>query len=152
MARHLIQIIILGTQAVGKAFAKALRQEIQASQEAAKRAGGGQKGTQRAEANARAGNIYDNTFQFNHTKFTSEISFTGITLEEAQQILNISKLDPEEAQEKFEHLYNMNDKAKGGSFYLQSKVFRAKERIDQEFKDNQNQQSKTETKDKTSGE
>lgn len=27
----------------------------------------------------------------------------------------------------------MNDKAKGGSFYLQSKVFRAKERIDQEL-------------------
>lgn len=42
----------------------------------------------------------------------------------------------------------MNDKAKGGSFYLQSKIFRAKERIDQEFKDNQNQQTKTETKDK----
>lgn len=55
MAKHLIQIIILGTQAVGKAFAKALRQEIQASQEAAKRAGGGQHGNQRAAANARTG-------------------------------------------------------------------------------------------------
>lgn len=55
MAKHLIQIIILGTQAVGKAFAKALRQEIQASQEAAKRAGGGQHGAQRAAANARTG-------------------------------------------------------------------------------------------------
>jgi mitochondrial import inner membrane translocase subunit TIM16 len=28
----------------------------------------------------------------------------------------------------------MNDKAKGGSFYLQSKVFRAKERLDEELK------------------
>lgn len=28
----------------------------------------------------------------------------------------------------------MNDKSKGGSFYLQSKVFRAKERIDYEIK------------------
>lgn len=27
----------------------------------------------------------------------------------------------------------MNDKTKGGSFYLQSKVFRAKERIDEEL-------------------
>ena len=58
MAKHLIQIIILGTQAVGKAFAKALRQEIQASQEAAKRAGGGQHGAQRAAANARTGTQY----------------------------------------------------------------------------------------------
>lgn len=55
MAKHLIQIIILGSQAVGKAFAKALRQEIQASQEAAKRAGGGERGNQRAAANARTG-------------------------------------------------------------------------------------------------
>lgn len=87
-----------------------------------------------------------------YTIFTSQISITGITLEEAQQILNISKLDAAEAQKSFEHLFNMNDKVKGGSFYLQSKVFRAKERIDQEFKDSQDQQTKTETKDKTSGE
>lgn len=67
MAKHLIQIIILGTQAVGKAFAKALRQEIQASQEAAKRAGGGQRGNQRAEANARTGkqNIANSNAFFN---------------------------------------------------------------------------------------
>lgn len=58
MAKHLIQIIILGTQAVGKAFTKALRQEIQASQEAAKRAGGGQHGAHRAAANARTGMQY----------------------------------------------------------------------------------------------
>lgn len=87
-----------------------------------------------------------------YTKLKSKISIIGITLEEAQQILNISKLDATEAQEKFEHLFNMNDKLKGGSFYLQSKVYRAKERIDQEFKDSQDQQTKTETKEKASGE
>lgn len=76
-----------------------------------------------------------------------------MTLEEAQQILHLSKLDAKEAQEKFEHLFNMNEKSKGGSFYLQSKVFRAKERIDHEFQDVIKQQTKhTETKDKTSGE
>lgn len=57
-----------------------------------------------------------------------------MTLEEAQQILNISKLEPEEIQKHYEHLFQVNDKSKGGSFYLQSKVFRAKERIDQELK------------------
>lgn len=84
-------------------------------------------------------------------------SLTGITLEEAQQILNVSKLDPEEVQKQYEHLFNMNDKAKGGSFYLQSKVFRAKERIDHELQDamkreNDKQKNKTEDKSKTSGE
>lgn len=114
MAKYLVQIIILGGQAVGRAFAKALKQEIQASQEAAKRAGGGQQGQNRAAANAR----------------------TGMTLEEAKQILNIEEMKPEEIQKKFEHLFAMNEKAKGGSFYLQSKVFRAKERIDQELTEN----------------
>lgn len=50
------------------------------------------------------------------------------------QILNVEKLDSEQVQKSYEHLFAVNDKAKGGSFYIQSKVFRAKERIDQEFK------------------
>lgn len=59
---------------------------------------------------------------------------SGITLEEAQEILNISKLDPELAQKNYDYLFSINDKSKGGSFYLQSKIFRAKERIDEELK------------------
>lgn len=55
MAKYLAQIIVLGTQAVGKAFARALKQEYAASQEAAKRAGGGKQGNERAEANAKSG-------------------------------------------------------------------------------------------------
>lgn len=114
MAKYIAQIIVLGTQIVGRAFARALKQEIAASQEAAKRAGGGQQGQNRVAANLKA----------------------GMTLEEAQQILNVTKLDPEEILKSYEHLFQMNDKAKGGSFYLQSKVFRAKERIDHELKQN----------------
>lgn len=72
------------------------------------------------------------------------------------QILNVDKLDPKEVQKKYEHLFNINEKSKGGTFYLQSKVFRAKERIDYELKDVQKKQnqseSKTQTKDKTSAE
>ena len=55
MAKYLAQIIVLGGQAVGRAFARALKQEYKLSQEAAKRAGGGEKGNQRAAANARSG-------------------------------------------------------------------------------------------------
>lgn len=112
MAKYIAQIIVLGAQVVGRAFARALKQEIAASQEAAKRAGGGQEGTRRAAANAA----------------------TGLTLEEAMQILNLDKLEPEKIKKNYEHLFTANDKAKGGSFYLQSKIVRAKERIDAEFK------------------
>ncbi|CAH0678057.1 unnamed protein product [Spodoptera exigua] len=112
MAKYIAQIIVLGAQVVGRAFARALKQEIAASQEAAKRAGGGAEGTRRAAANAS----------------------TGLTLEEAMQILNIDKLDKEKINKNYEHLFQANEKAKGGSFYLQSKIVRAKERIDAEFK------------------
>lgn len=62
--------------------------------------------------------------------------FSGISLEEAKQILNIDDLnDLEKINRNYDHLFNVNDKSKGGSFYLQSKVFRAKERIDQELTD-----------------
>ncbi|KAG4072214.1 hypothetical protein HA402_007624 [Bradysia odoriphaga] len=116
MAKYLAQIIVLGGQAVARAFGRALKQEYAASQEAAKRAGGGQQGNQRAAANARS----------------------GITLDEAQQILNLNDLnDVEQVNKNYEHLFNVNDKSKGGSFYLQSKVFRAKERIDQELAERQ---------------
>lgn len=56
MAKHLIQIIILGSQAVGKAFARAVRQEYQASQEAAKR-GSGSRNKDHAAANAQTGKL-----------------------------------------------------------------------------------------------
>ncbi|XP_047035006.1 mitochondrial import inner membrane translocase subunit Tim16 [Helicoverpa zea] len=112
MAKYIAQIIVLGAQVVGRAFARALKQEIAASQEAAKRAGGGAEGTRRAAANAS----------------------TGLTLEEAMQILNLDKLEKDKIIRNYEHLFQVNDKAKGGSFYLQSKIVRAKERIDEEFK------------------
>ncbi|KAH0555119.1 mitochondrial import inner membrane translocase subunit Tim16-like [Cotesia glomerata] len=115
MAKYLVQIIVLGTQVVGKAFARALRQEIAASQEAARRAGGGSKGAQSAAASAR----------------------TGMSLEEAKEILNIKNLkDPDQLEaieSNFKRFFEANDRKNGGSFYLQSKVVRAKERLDEEL-------------------
>ena len=72
-----------------------------------------------------------------------------MTLEEAKQILNVDNLDPEQIQKNYEHLFKINDKAKGGSFYLQSKVFRAKERIDQELKLESTKQGAQKNKDAT---
>ncbi|KAL6262819.1 hypothetical protein P5V15_005609 [Pogonomyrmex californicus] len=121
MAKYLIQIIVMGTQVVGKAFARALRQEIAASQEAARRAGGGKQGAQHVAANTK----------------------TGLTLDEALRILNVERPDQTELIERnYKYLMEANDRLKSGSFYLQSKVVRAKERIDEELK---NQKGTTST-------
>lgn len=51
MAKYLAQIILMGGQVIGRAFARALKQEFAASQAAANRAGGGKSGASRVEAN-----------------------------------------------------------------------------------------------------
>lgn len=118
MAKHLVQLIIAGAQVVGKAFSAAVRQEIRMSQEAAKA---------RSSANA--------------TASAAETMRMGLTLDEAKQILNVENLkDVEAINKSYEHLFAVNEKAKGGSFYIQSKVVRAKERIDQELRLEQNVQ------------
>lgn len=40
----------------------------------------------------------------------------------------------EEVMERFKRLFDVNDPKKGGSFYLQSKVLRARERIESEIR------------------
>jgi len=118
MAKHLVQLIIAGAQVVGKAFSSAVRQEIRMSQEAAK---------------ARSG--------ANATASAAETMRMGMALDEAKQILNVDDIrDPEALNKSYEHLFSVNEKAKGGSFYIQSKVVRAKERIDQELRLEQNVQ------------
>lgn len=111
MAKHLIHAAVAAAQVVGRAFVKAVRQEIAASQAAAARAGGGKSGAEHSATNAKL----------------------GMTLNEAKQILNVKELTPEDIQKNFEYLFKINDKAQGGSLYLQSKVYRAKERIDSEL-------------------
>jgi import inner membrane translocase subunit TIM16 len=62
-----------------------------------------------------------------------------LTLQEACQILNVSppkagQTDVTRIHEQFKRLFDMNDPKKGGSFYLQSKVLRARERIEMEVR------------------
>ncbi|XP_067859679.1 mitochondrial import inner membrane translocase subunit tim16 [Heptranchias perlo] len=109
MAKYLAQIIIVGAQVVGRAFARAVRQEYAASRAA-------------AEARGRAGR-----------QSAAASSISGMSLQEAQQILNVGKLRSEDIQQNYEHLFKVNDKSVGGSFYLQSKVVRAKERLEEEL-------------------
>ncbi|XP_067944110.1 mitochondrial import inner membrane translocase subunit Tim16-like [Watersipora subatra] len=116
MAKQLIQILVQGATVVGRAFTQALRQEIKYSQEAAKRSGGGEQGRKSAQSDL----------------------YHGMSLQEAKQILNVEDItDHEFIQKNYDHLFKVNDRKGGGSFYLQSKVYRAKERIDMELLERQ---------------
>lgn len=111
MAKYIAQLIVAGTQVVGRAFARAIKQEIEASQQAAQRLGNSRsEGKTRSE---RVANIK-----------------MGISLEEAKQILNVKELTKEEIEDNYQHLFKANEKT---SLYLQSKVVRAKERLDHEL-------------------
>ncbi|CAL8120055.1 unnamed protein product [Orchesella dallaii] len=69
------------------------------------------------------------------SKTAAENMRLGLSVEEGHQILNISpESSVEEVHKQNEHLFEINDKAKGGSSYIQSKVDRAKERLDQDLK------------------
>ncbi|CAG8821570.1 8075_t:CDS:2, partial [Racocetra persica] len=104
------------TQIVGKAFIEAFKQ---ASANAGRNGGSSFRG---ADALTRQ---------------------TGMTLEEACQILNIKKdtLDPAQVTKNYDHLFKSNDTSVGGSFYIQSKVVRAKERIELELSSNSSNES-----------
>merc|ERR1712024_329329 len=63
------------------------------------------------------------------TASAAESLRAGMTLEEAKDILNITDADIfganfEKLHTNYEHLFQVNEKSKGGSFYIQSKVVR----------------------------
>jgi len=59
-------------------------------------------------------------------------------MDEACSILNVGpgkmgNIEMEAVTERFKRLFDLNDPKKGGSFYLQSKILRARERIEREI-------------------
>ncbi len=63
---------------------------------------------------------------------------SGMTLDEACKILNVKppaggQANVEELLERYKRLFDANNPEKGGSFYLQSKIVRAKERFEREI-------------------
>jgi import inner membrane translocase subunit TIM16 len=110
MAHRIItQAAVTGARILGTAFKEAYKQASASQKYAA--------------AAARSGK---------HNPLTHGAS--GLTLEEACKILNVSppkqgKVDMEAVMEKFKKMFDANDPKKGGSFYLQSKILRARERI-----------------------
>mmetsp|Transcript_14680 Transcript_14680/g.18598 ORF Transcript_14680/g.18598 Transcript_14680/m.18598 type:complete len:136 (-) Transcript_14680:384-791(-) len=61
-----------------------------------------------------------------------------MALDEAMLILNLESktdLDPKKIQQQYDRYFQANAVEKGGSFYLQSKIYRAKEMLDEYIKE-----------------
>jgi import inner membrane translocase subunit TIM16 len=112
--RYVTQVVLVGTRVLGRAFAEAYKQASASSQ------------YQRAQAK-NGGSSSGGGVNLN----------TGMTLEEACKILNVKppqggKANMEEVMDRFKRLFDSNEPKNGGSFYLQSKILRARERIEAE--------------------
>ncbi|KAK8228499.1 cochaperone Pam16 [Phyllosticta paracitricarpa] len=111
--RIITQVLVTGGRVFGRAFTEAWKQAA-ASQKY-------------AQANSKNPNAAKN------------FSASGLTLDEACRILNVSppkggQTDMEQVLERFKKLFDLNDPKRGGSFYLQSKILRARERIEMEVR------------------
>lgn len=112
--RIITQAIITGGRVFGRAFGEAYRhaQQSSAYQRAQAKAGGSAGGMGGAGS---------------------------MTTQEACQILNVKEPSPtaeslEEVHSRFKRLFDANDPEKGGSFYLQSKILRARERLEADLR------------------
>ncbi|KAF2115743.1 Pam16-domain-containing protein [Lophiotrema nucula] len=112
MAHRIItQVVFSGARIIGRAVAESYRQAAASQKYAA--------ATQKTGGGA----------------FAS----SNITMEEACKILNVGpsrmgQIDMEHVTERFKRMFDLNEPSKGGSFYLQSKILRARERIEREVR------------------
>ena len=109
-------MVITGGRVLGRAFSEAWRQ-ASASQQYAKQAGSP-----------------------TNPSIANNLASSGLTLDEACKILNVKppqggRTDMENLIGSFKKLFDSNDPSKGGSFYLQSKILRARERIELEVRE-----------------
>ncbi|KAH6678489.1 mitochondrial import inner membrane translocase subunit tim-16 [Halenospora varia] len=112
--RAIIQVVLTGGRVLGRAFTEAYKQASASSQ-------------------------YAKSQSKNNPGQANTFASHGLTLEEACKILNVKppqngKANMEDVMERFKRLFDVNDPKKGGSFYLQSKVLRARERIESEVR------------------
>ncbi|KAL7561924.1 hypothetical protein ACA910_022484 [Epithemia clementina (nom. ined.)] len=103
---------------------------------------------QQALHNARKAGMDANT-----AAAASSILRRTISKQEALQILNISEAEAsmEAVQKQYEKYMASNDVSKGGSFYLQSKVYRAKEMLEDYLKEQEEMKDSSSSSSSDSG-
>lgn len=110
MFKSLPRVIYHATKVLLKAIRRSIVEEIEISKEAAK-------------------------IRYSDPKLSikNKLDVQNMDLEEAKMILNVEKICQGEIEQKFKLLFEANSKNLSGSFYLQSKVYRAKQRLDSEL-------------------
>mmetsp|Transcript_29188 Transcript_29188/g.42829 ORF Transcript_29188/g.42829 Transcript_29188/m.42829 type:complete len:125 (-) Transcript_29188:295-669(-) len=77
-------------------------------------------------------------------KASAAVSKSKISLDEALMIMNLkdsgSKVTADAVQKQYDRYFEANAVEKGGSFYLQSKVYRAKEMLDDYVKEQEEEE------------
>ncbi|KAJ8921681.1 hypothetical protein NQ315_010590 [Exocentrus adspersus] len=112
MVKTLPKVIYYATKIFVKSVCKSILEEIESSREAARIR-------------------YNKENQFENV---ANNNLKQMSLSEAMRILNVEKLNEEEATKQYKRLFQANKMAQNGSFYLLSKIVRAKERIDAELR------------------
>jgi import inner membrane translocase subunit TIM16 len=116
--RIITTLVLTGSRVFGRAFAEAYKQ-------------------------ASASSKYASEMKKGNVTGASTYASSGLTLDEACKILNVKppqaaaggEAQLESVMERFKKLFDINDPEKGGSFYLQSKILRARERIEMELRE-----------------
>ncbi|RCI17119.1 hypothetical protein L249_2597 [Ophiocordyceps polyrhachis-furcata BCC 54312] len=121
--RFIITAFITGSRILGRSFMAAYKQAQAASQ------------YQRAQS--KMGGASSSSSSSSSSSAHASLS-SGMTLDEACRILNVKppaggRANAEEVLDRYKHLFDANEPQKGGSFYLQSKIVRAKERFEREL-------------------
>lgn len=112
--RFVVTAFLTGSRILGRSFMAAYKQAQAASQYQRAQAKAGGSASGRASLSS------------------------GMTLDEACKILNVKppaggQAPVEEVMERYKRLFDANEPQNGGSFYLQSKIVRAKERFEREL-------------------
>ncbi|KAF1336550.1 Mitochondrial import inner membrane translocase subunit tim16, partial [Globisporangium splendens] len=107
LGRIIAQVVVMSAGIVSRAFVQAYQQAVH---------------------NAKTGNT-------SHLTAKAVVKKNAMSREQALEILNFptsAKPKPDEISKQFKRYFEANDPAKGGSFYLQSKIYRAKEALEHE--------------------
>lgn len=105
-ARVVAQMVVMGAGIVSRAFVQAYQQAVH---------------------NAKTGNTAAMTAK-------AAVRKNAMSKQQALEVLNFpsgARPTAAELDKQFTRYFEANDPAKGGSFYLQSKIFRAKEALEQ---------------------
>jgi mitochondrial import inner membrane translocase subunit TIM16 len=146
VARLLAQIIVPVIAVVAKAIPEAYAQALANARKTGVKAAASEASSSSSSSSNNGGDNSSSSFN----PLASMQTKNRIGKEEAMAILNIAPVDvekdPQKILQQYEKYMNANQISNGGSFYLQSKIFRAKEMLEEYIQDQHQQQQQGSSK------